>query len=76
MSTEAVVRQKIGEICGIEPASVRAEARLIEHGIDSVRAMDLVIELEEEFDIEVPDEDLAGVATVGELIQYVERRRA
>ena len=43
-------------------------------GIDSLQAMDLLTELEEEFDVEVPDYELQGVKTFEELAEVIRRR--
>ena len=41
-------------------------------GADSLDIVDLVMTLEDEFDIEIPDEDVEGVRTVGDLVKYLE----
>ena len=41
-------------------------------GADSLDTVELVMELEEEFDISIPDEDAEKIATVGEAIKYIE----
>ncbi len=43
-------------------------------GIDSLQAMDLLTQLEEEFDVEVPDYELQGVKTFEELAEVIRRR--
>ena len=41
-------------------------------GADSLDIVDLVMSLEDEFDIEIPDEDVEGIKTVGDLVKYLE----
>ena len=43
-------------------------------GADSLDVVDLVMSLEEEFDIEIPDEAVEGIKTVGDIVSYIEAR--
>ena len=45
-------------------------------GADSLDIVDLVMTLEEEFDTEIPDEDIENLRTVGDIVKYVEERSA
>lgn len=45
-------------------------------GADSLDIVDLVMTLEEEFDTEIPDEDIEDLRTVGDIVKYVEDRSA
>ena len=45
-------------------------------GADSVDIVDLVMTLEEEFDTEIPDEDIENLRTVGDIVKYIEERSA
>ena len=45
-------------------------------GADSLDTVELVMELEEEFDIQIPDEQAAKIRTVGEAIEYIEKEQA
>jgi acyl carrier protein len=52
---------------------VKEESRFIEDlGADSLDVVELVMALEEEFDIEIPDEDAEGILTVSDAIKYIE----
>jgi len=44
-------------------------------GADSLDTVELVMELEEEFDITIPDEDAVNLRTVADAIRYIEKRR-
>lgn len=41
-------------------------------GADSLDVVDLVMSLEEEFDVEIPDEAVEGIKTVGDIVKYIE----
>lgn len=43
-------------------------------GADSLDVVDLVMTLEEEFDMEIPDEDVEGMKTVGDIVSYIESK--
>lgn len=57
----------------IEPDEVNENTDIINDlGADSLDVVDLVMTLEDEFDIEIPDEDIETIHTVGELAHYLE----
>ncbi len=60
----------------IDLARVNPGARLIDFGLDSVRALELIVDLELAFGLEIPDQDLASAQTVGDIARYLERRLA
>lgn len=65
----------IADQLGTDAHAVRPEARLVEDlGADSLDMVELIMAVEEEFGIEVPDEDVEGLATVGQIADYLERR--
>jgi len=60
------------EVLGVEPDQVTEAARFKEDlDADSLDLVELVMGLEERFDIEVPEEDLDGVTTVGQAVDLV-----
>ena len=75
MSSEEVlerVRNIIVEQLGVTENSVTMEASFIDDlGADSLDIVELVMALEEEFDIEIPDEDAEKVSTVGDVVEYI-----
>jgi len=72
---EEKVRRIIAEKYGLDPSELRPEMRFIEDlGADSLSTIELIAELEEAFDIEIPDEDAEKNQTVGEAIEYMIRR--
>jgi len=75
MGTEEVfekVKSIIVEQLGVAEASVTEEASFIDDlGADSLDIVELVMALEEEFDIEIPDSDAEKVVTVGDVVDYI-----
>jgi len=75
MNTEEVfekVKGIIVEQLGVAEASVTMEASFIDDlGADSLDIVELVMALEEEFDIEIPDADAEKVTTVGDVVDYI-----
>lgn len=71
------IRDLIVEELGVEEDQVTLEARFKEDlDIDSLDLFEMVMSLEEEFDMEIPSEDLETVTTVGALVKYLENRKA
>ena len=69
---EERVKAIIVEQLGVEENDVAAAAKFIEDlGADSLDTVELVMAFEEEFDIEIPDEDAEKITTVGDAIQYI-----
>jgi acyl carrier protein len=67
------VKDIIVEQLGVKPDQVTPEAKFIEDlGADSLDTVELVMALEEEFEIEVPDDQAEKLQSVGDVIKYVE----
>ena len=61
----------------LEEEQVNEESEVIDDlGADSLDIVDLVMTLEEEFDTEIPDEDIENLKTVGDIVKYIEDRVA
>ena len=77
MSVENVqerVKNVIVEQLGVEADQVKPEAQFVNDlGADSLDTVELIMALEEEFDIEIPDEKAEKIKTVGEAIDYIEQ---
>ena len=75
MSSEEVfekVKNIIVEQLGATESSVTMEASFIDDlGADSLDIVELIMALEEEFDIEIPDSDAEKVVTVGDVVDYI-----
>ena len=62
----------LAEVSGVEAAAITPEMDLVaDLGIDSVKALRLLVELEESLGIEVSDEDAARMSTVGDILDYI-----
>ena len=71
------VRAVIAEQLGVKVEEVTDTASFIEDlGADSLDTVELVMALEEEFGIEIPDEDAEKMGRVGEAIKYIESKTA
>jgi acyl carrier protein len=72
-SIEEKVRDIIVEQLSVNAEQVNPDAKFIEDlGADSLDTVELVMAFEEEFSIEVPDEEAEKLQTVGDVIRYVE----
>lgn len=68
----AVIRDVAVEVLSVEPDAVTETARFKEDlDADSLDLVELVMGLEEKFDVTIPEEDLEGVATVGQAVDLV-----
>ena len=66
------VKQIVAEQLGVDDAQVTAEASFIDDlGADSLDTVELVMALEEEFDIEISDEDAEKIQTVQDAVNYI-----
>lgn len=71
-SIEEKVKNIIVEQLGVNADQVVADAKFIEDlGADSLDTVELVMAFEEEFDIEVPDEDAEKLLSVGDVTKYI-----
>lgn len=75
MSVEEKVRSIIAEQLGVKPEEVTPQASFIDDlGADSLDTVELVMALEEEFGIEIPDEEAEKLVKVGDAIKYIEEK--
>ena len=73
MSVVEKITQIIVDQLGVDKSAVVAEAKFIDDlGADSLDIVELLMALEDQFGIEVPDEDAEGMQTVGDIIRYIE----
>jgi len=72
MSVEERVKKIIGEQLGVEDDDINPESSFVEDlGADSLDTVELVMAFEEEFSIEIPDEDAEKILTVQNSIDYI-----
>ena len=70
------VRQLIVDKLGVEESEVTPEASFTNDlGADSLDTVELIMEFEKEFDIQIPDDQAENIATVGQAISYIEEAK-
>lgn len=75
MSVEEKVKNIIVEQLGVDMESVTPEASFIDDlGADSLDIVELVMTMEEEFDLEIPDEDAEKIKSVNDVINYIKAK--
>jgi acyl carrier protein len=73
---ELKVKSVIAEKIGKSPSEIRDDATFIEDlGLDSLDLVDMIMKLEEEFGISIPDEDLDKIRTVKDAINYIKAKK-
>ncbi|VTS05963.1 acyl carrier protein [Tuwongella immobilis] len=74
MSVEERVINIVSEHLAVAKEKLTRTTNFIEDiGADSLDIVELIMELEEEFDIQIPDEEAQKIKTVGEAVDYIER---
>ncbi len=70
------VRDMIAEQLQVDAGSIKPESRLVEDlKADSANVMVMILELESEFGIEVEDDVILGLKTVGDVVDYIEKNQ-
>jgi acyl carrier protein len=68
----AKIRDIVVEELGVSAEKVTEEARFIEDlGADSIGVMELVMKMEEAFDVQIPDQDIEKIRTIRDAIDYI-----
>ena len=69
------VKEIIVDKLGVEDGKITMEAKFIDDlGADSLDTVELIMQFEEEFCIEIPDEDAEGLLSVGEAVDYISQK--
>lgn len=69
------IKDIIIEQLDVEEDAVTMEASITEDlGADSLDVVDLVMSIEESFDVEIPDEEVENIKTVGDIVKYIENK--
>ena len=72
---ETRVKEIIVEQLGVDAVQVTPQTTFVNDlGADSLDTVELIMALEEEFDIEIPDEEAKKISTVGQAIEYIKER--
>lgn len=73
----AGIAEIVEEVTGIDVAEVTIEKSFVEDlEIDSLSLVEIAVQLEDKYGVKIPDEDLAGLRTVGDAVAYVQRMEA
>tara|TARA_Y100001960_G_C14208964_1_gene603356 strand:+ start:277 stop:510 length:234 start_codon:yes stop_codon:yes gene_type:complete len=74
MSTFDKVKEVIIDKLGVEDSAITKEAHFVNDlGADSLDTVELIMEFEEEFGIEIPDEEAEKITTVANALEYIEK---
>jgi acyl carrier protein len=69
------IKEVVVEQLSVDAAEVKDDAKFVEDlGADSLDVVELVMALEEKFDIEIPDDEAEKIATVADVVAYVESK--
>ncbi len=70
------VKEVVVEQLNVDPAEVKEDSKFVEDlGADSLDVVELVMALEEKFDLEIPDADAEKIVTVKDAIDYIENNK-
>jgi acyl carrier protein len=69
---EAQVLTIVAGVLAIDPATIRTDQPLVEYGLDSPRAMDLVVALEDGLGVAIDDEQAQGLRSVDDIVRFIE----
>lgn len=70
----ASLAEIIEEVTGIEPSEVTPEKAFIDDlDIDSLSMVEIAVQTEDKYGVKIPDEDLAGLRTVGDVVAYIQK---
>lgn len=73
----AGIAEIIEEVTGIDPADVTLEKSFVDElEIDSLSLVEIAVQLEDKYQVKIPDEDLASLRTVGDAVAYVQKMEA
>ncbi len=79
MSQEEILQKVctiVSEQLSVEASEVKSDSNFQNDlGADSLDTVELVMALEEAFDIEIPDESAEGIATVGDAVKFIEEKK-
>ena len=69
------VKEIIVDKLGVEDSTITLEAKFIDDlGADSLDTVELIMQFEEEFNIEIPDEDAENLLSVGQAVDYISNK--
>ena len=75
IATEKRIKEIIAEQLGLDETEVARDSSFVEDlGADSLDIVELIMAMEEEFEMEIPDEDAEKILTVNNAVEYVNKR--
>ena len=75
MSTFDKVKEVVIDKLGVDEAAITEEAHFVNDlGADSLDTVELIMEFEEEFSIEIPDDDAEKLSSVGSAVDYISKK--
>ena len=70
----AELGQIVEEVTGIEPSEVTVDKSFVDDlDIDSLSMVEIAVQTEDKYGVKIPDEDLAGLRTVGDVVTYIQK---
>ncbi|MGN0687280.1 MAG: acyl carrier protein [Oscillospiraceae bacterium] len=70
------VKKLIAEQLDVEEASIQETSSITDDlGADSLDVVDLVMSIEDEFDVEIPEDQVENIKTVGDIVKYIEENQ-
>ena len=69
------VTQRYADVLGTAPGAINADTRFADLGADSLETVEIVMELEEEYDVNIPDDVAERIQTVGDAVRYIQDQR-
>ena len=69
------VTQRYADVLGTAPNAINANTRFADLGADSLETVEMVMELEEECDVSIPDDVAERIQTVGDAVRYIQDQR-
>lgn len=68
------VKNVVSDRTGFHPDEINLDSNFVENlGVDSLEALEIAMDLEDEFDIEIYDKDLENMHTVSDMVEYVKK---
>lgn len=66
------IKEIVSEYADVDPEKITLESSLEDLGMDSLDVVDLFMNIEDEFNIELPEDEMENLKTLGDLVEYVE----